>query len=76
MPLKGLLILGLIASTAGYAAELFSDDFSHFPPGWLSQPVGQLNGAIQEYHYLPHRGVPLDPWANPIIHLDAWIVER
>jgi len=32
-------------------ADLFRDDFSKFPPGWLSSPVGQLNGAIQEYHY-------------------------
>ncbi|MEW5977728.1 MAG: hypothetical protein AB1898_18195 [Acidobacteriota bacterium] len=55
------------------AAELFSDDFSRFPPGWLSSPVGMLNPAIQEYHYLPHRGVPLRPWANAICHLDAWI---
>ena len=45
-----------------------------FPPGWLTRPVGQLNGAIQEYHYLPHRGVPLGPWANAICHLDAWAV--
>ena len=44
------------------------------PPGWLTRPVGQLNGAIQEYHYLPHRGVPLGPWANAICHLDAWAV--
>ncbi len=56
------------------AGELFADDFSKFPAGWLSQPVGQLNAAIQEYHYLPHRGVPLGPWANAIIHLDAWVV--
>src|SRR5688500_6748601 len=54
-------------------ADLIRDDFSRFPPGWLSKPVGTLNGAIQEYHYLPHRGVPLDPWEAPIVHLDAWI---
>jgi len=40
------------------AADLFRDDFSRFPPGWLTNPVGSLNAAIQEYHYLPHRGVP------------------
>ena len=56
------------------AGELFRDDFSRFPPGWLTRPIGQLNGAIQEYHYLPHRGVPLGPWANAICHLDAWAV--
>lgn len=56
------------------AGELFSDDFSRFPPGWLLEPAGQLNAAIQEYHYLPHRGVPLGPWANAIVHLDAWVV--
>ena len=55
-------------------ADLFRDDFSRFPPGWLTRPIGQLNGAIQEYHYLPHRGVPLGPWANAICHLDAWAV--
>jgi hypothetical protein len=54
------------------AADLFRDDFAHFPPGWLTRPVGQLNAAIQEYHYLPHRGVALGPWANAICHLDAW----
>jgi hypothetical protein len=54
-------------------AALFEDDFGRFPPGWLSQPVGMLNGAIQEYHYLPHRGVPLGPWENAICHLDAWV---
>jgi rhamnogalacturonan endolyase len=56
------------------AGELFHDDFSHFPPGWLTRPVGQLNAAIQEYHYLAHRGVPLAPWANAICHLDAWLI--
>jgi hypothetical protein len=56
------------------AADLFRDDFSSFPPGWLTRPVGQLNAAIQEYHYLAHRGVPLGPWANAICHLDAWAV--
>jgi rhamnogalacturonan endolyase len=53
---------------------LFRDDFSRYPAGWLTRPLGQLNGAIQEYHYLPQRGVPLEPWANAICHLDAWAV--
>jgi rhamnogalacturonan endolyase len=53
---------------------LFYDDFSKFPVGRLSFPVGQLNGAIQEVHYLANRGVPLGPWSNVIIHLDAWVV--
>lgn len=56
-----------------FQVELFRDDFSKFPPGWLSMPVGQLNGAIQEYHYLPHRGVNTFPWYNPITHNDSWI---
>lgn len=59
--------------TAALGAQLFSDDFSRFPPGWFSQPMGQLNGAIQEYHYLPHRGVPTAPWENAIVHQDAWL---
>ena len=71
MPLLILLILLVAPLSAG---ELFHDDFSRFPPGWLSVPVGMLNGAIQEYHYLPHRGVPTAPWFNAIGHLDSWIV--
>jgi rhamnogalacturonan endolyase len=55
------------------AADLFRDDFSRFPPGWLTSPVGTLNGAIQEYHYLPDRDVPLGPWENAIAHLDSWV---
>src|SRR5262245_48810174 len=56
------ILMGLIAALSlwpCHAADLFRDDFSKFPPGWLSSPVGLLNAAIQEYHYLPHRGVPL-----------------
>jgi hypothetical protein len=55
------------------AFTLFADDFSRFPPGPLTAPLGKLNGAIQEYHYLPHRGVVLAPWANAICHIDAWV---
>jgi hypothetical protein len=74
--LKHLVWLSaLLACCATCAAgELFRDDFSSFPSGWLTRPVGQLNAAIQEYHYLPQRGVPLGPWANAICHLDAWAV--
>jgi len=63
----------LAAPARGTSVDLFYDDFSRFPPGWLSTPVGQLNGAIQEVHYLPNRGVPLGPWANVICYLDAWV---
>jgi len=65
--------LFLLVSAATYAGDLFKDDFSRFPPGLFSQPGGQLNGAIQEYHYLPHRGVPTAPWENAIVHQDAWV---
>ena len=68
-----LSTLFLIAG-CGFAADLFRDDFSRFPPGLLSQPMGQLNGAIQEYHYIEHRGVRTHPWRNPIVHLDSWAV--
>lgn len=74
---KQLLItaaLLLLPAPSCLAGELFRDDFSNFPPGWLSNPVGILNAAIQEYHYLPHRGVPLGAWSNAICHLDAWVV--
>ncbi len=68
------ILIPLLAVHAALAADLFKDDFSKLPAGLLSAPVGQLNGAIQEYHYLPHRGVPTAPWANPIVHLDSWLV--
>ena len=64
----------VLSSAVAPAADLFKDDFSHFPPGWLTSPVGTLNGAIQEYHYLANRGVPLGPWSNVINYLDAWLI--
>src|SRR6516162_7706969 len=66
------LVLGSVRTDEPTAVELFHDDFSRYQPGPLTVPVGQLNEAIQEYHYLPHRGVPLGPWANAICHVDAW----
>jgi hypothetical protein len=67
------LIVGACAvAVTALAADLFRDDFSRFPPGLLSTPMGQLNGAIQEYHYIEHRGMPTHPWRNPIVHLDSW----
>ncbi|MBI3698578.1 MAG: hypothetical protein HY238_27525 [Acidobacteria bacterium] len=71
-PLR-LGLLCVLACAFAHAADLFRDDFSRFPPGWLTNPVGTLNAAIQEYHYLPHRGVPLGPWSNAICHVDAWV---
>jgi rhamnogalacturonan endolyase len=76
----GLVLAGLVA-LAGVAqaapscptADLLKDDFSHFPPGWLSKPLGLLNGAIQEYHYLANRGVAPAPWEIPIAHVDSWV---
>lgn len=68
-----LLTLLLLAAPV-WSADLFRDDFSRLPPGWLSRPMGQLNAAIQEYHYVARRGADTGPWANPIVHLDAWVV--
>jgi hypothetical protein len=73
MNLKELAGIVLLCVTPLAGADLFRDDFSRFPPGWLTSPVGTLNGAIQEYHYLPNRGVPLGPWENAIAHLDSWV---
>jgi hypothetical protein len=73
MPMKLITCLCLAALSLP-AADLFRDDFSRFPPGLLSQPMGQLNGAIQEYHHIEHRGVRAHPWRNPIVHLDSWAV--
>lgn len=74
MRFRNLFVLLALGAGSVAGAELFRDDFSRFPPGWLTSPVGTLNAAIQEYHYLPHRGVPLIPWESPISHLDSWIV--
>ena len=68
-----LLLAAAFCAASGPAAELFSDDFSSLPPGKLSAPIGELNGAIQEYHYLRHRGPDVRPWYNPIVHLDSWV---
>ena len=65
-----IVLLGLAPMLMG--GELFRDDFRSYPPRILSEPVRGLTNAIQEYHYLPHRGVPLEPWENVIIHEDAW----
>lgn len=70
--MRYLLSFTLVASA--FAGELFKDDFSKLPAGHLSEPVGQLGGAVQEYHYLAHRGVPTAPWENAIVHQDAWTV--
>jgi hypothetical protein len=67
------LLLALLGGAAAQSpVELFHDDFSRFPPGLLSEPLGRLNPAVQEYHYLAQRGVPTGPWANAICYLDAW----
>lgn len=65
--------LAAFLGAPAHAADLIRDDFSGLPPGWLSFPVGTLNAAIQEYHYLPNRGVPLGAWENAICHMDAWL---
>src|SRR5690242_9306027 len=73
MNLGSVCLLVVLCAACAPGAVLFQDDFSRYPAGWLSRPVGLLNAAIQEYHYLPYRGVPLGPWENAICHLDAWI---
>jgi rhamnogalacturonan endolyase len=68
-----VLLLAAAAFSAAQGADLFRDDFAHFPPGWLTNPLGLLNAAIQEYHYVASRGIPLGAWENAISHLDAWV---
>ena len=72
MHIERFLLAAILALPCG-AVDLIRDDFSRYPAGWLTEPIGLLNPAIQEYHYLPHRGVPLAPWENAICHLDAWL---
>ncbi len=76
---KMMLSVALLAGCAGAAPSLmtrdgvlFRDDFSRYPTGLLSYPVGQQNPAIQEYHWLSSRGVDLEPWENPLVYMDAW----
>lgn len=74
-----IVLLLMSSSTllcADDTTDLFRDDFSRFPLGKLTEPVAGANAAIQEYQYLPHRGVPLGPWANAICYLDCWAVGR
>src|SRR5262249_61166472 len=67
-----ILLASVSVARAQSPVDLFRDDFSRYPPGLLSEPLGRLNPAVQEYHYLAHRGVPTGPWANAICYLDAW----
>jgi hypothetical protein len=75
-----LLVLALASCTSAPPAamtapdDLFRDDFSRYPIGRLSWPVGEINPAIQEYHYLANRGVDLSPWEMPLVYMDAWAV--
>jgi len=71
--MRPVCLLATLTAGVCLSGDLFRDDFSRYPPGWLSEPVGQLSGAIQEYHYLAHRGVPLGPWENALCYLDAWV---
>lgn len=64
--------LALCGLPSAFAGEMFRDDFGRFPPRIFSEPVKGLTNAIHEYHYIAHRGVPLDPWANAMIHDDSW----
>lgn len=73
-PVKPSVQVGVSSSTGSSGDVILREDFSKFPAGWLSSPVGQLNGAIQEVHHLSNRGVSLEPWANAIVHSDAWVV--
>ncbi|MDZ4797292.1 MAG: hypothetical protein SGI92_03955 [Bryobacteraceae bacterium] len=73
MRISVCILLCAAAAVRAQAGELFRSDFSALPPGLLSAPVGQLNGAVQEYHYLPYRGVATAPWYNPISHHDGWV---
>ena len=65
-------VLFVCAACFAWGGELFRDDFSRFPPRIFAEPVKQLTNALHEYHYVAHRGVPLEPWANAMIHDDSW----
>lgn len=69
--MKTAICLLAAAASLG-AADLFRDDFSKLPARIFNEPIKQLTNAIQEYHYLEHRGVPLGVWENAICHWDGW----
>ncbi len=77
-----ILICGLsLGAISSAGADLFRDDFAHYPAGWLNTANAYLGVAnvgnsqpLQEYHYLADHGVSLWPWENAISHLDAWMV--
>jgi rhamnogalacturonan endolyase len=53
--------------------ELFRDDFSNFPVGWLTRPIDQLDTAIQEFHWIASRALPHGAWSNGVVDHDAWL---
>jgi rhamnogalacturonan endolyase len=61
------------AATGGWS-EFFHDDFSKLPDGWLTEPIGQLNSAIQENHWIAARACPHGAWSNGVADLDSWFV--
>ncbi|MFB3825374.1 MAG: hypothetical protein ACE15B_01350 [Bryobacteraceae bacterium] len=65
-------VFTLVSVSACMAGTLFEDDFRRLPPRIFAEPVKQLTNALHEYHYVAHRGVPLDPWENAMIHDDSW----
>jgi hypothetical protein len=40
MNLRSLTLALALAAASAAGADLFRDDFSKFPPGWLTSPVG------------------------------------
>ncbi|MGO9642425.1 MAG: hypothetical protein ACLP1Y_14110 [Candidatus Acidiferrales bacterium] len=62
------------APSSGNWLEFFHDDFSKLPAGWLTEPIGQLNSAIQENHWIASRAWPHGAWSNGVADLDSWFV--
>jgi len=51
---------------------LLSDDFSKFPAGQLTHPIGQQGPAIQENQWIDSRARPFGAWSNGVPDQDAW----
>lgn len=74
LPASSSLSSPLRAAPSGFAPpELFWDDFSGLPAGWLMEPIGRLNTAIQEFHWIPSRALPQGAWSNAVVDQDAWL---
>lgn len=62
-----------LGQSSSETTELFRDDFSQFPAGWVWYPVDQQGTAIQENHWIASRALPHGAWSNGVVDHDSWL---